>query len=638
MLPVTHTFKALAIFFTALILSTFVASQALSLDDSYVEQIVTKARDLRLHEERDWHVLLHYTKTLSGSYKSKIDDTHFFLSPDGRTDSKTELEATLRSFFIPAQKDGENTACRFPARYEWLKNRLDIDTSKLPGFTCTERDKAVDTVNARSAVLVFPVGHINSPASMFGHTLIRIDSSKRSNLISYAANYSADSVDTNGFLYAWKGLTGMYKGYYSMMPYYIKVKEYNDLEHRDMWEYRLTLSEDEVKKMVYHIWELQNINSSYYFLDENCSYNLLFLIEAARPELHLTEQTGIFVLPTHTVRIIKESGIVEGVQYRPSQGTIIRNIVSLLDAHGQTLANNIALSSIKPESLRTENIPDSEKMKILDLSAGYVQFRFARKEIEKDIYSKLYLAILRERSNLGLPVDDPYKIFEPAKPETGHGTTMAGIGTGVRKGEMYTELKIRPEFHGILDPDDGYLRGAQIKFFDTALRYDITADKIQLMTLHVVDIFSIAPRDMFFKSLSWKVNVGVDNEPMRDGKDYLVYRLNTGGGWAYTSPFKGILYALGELDVNAGKKIRGGVSAGPGFSVGDVEQLTETWKTHMYVRGMWYELGDDRYTLKATIAQNFKVTRNNSLSLDYSEELVNSHRITEAGIVWNHYF
>ena len=627
--------KALAFFLAALFATAAMASPALS---STVDMLVSKANDLQLHEERDWEVLLHYAKTLTGSYRSRIDDERFFLSPQGRTDGKAELEATLRSFFVPATRDGEHTACRFPARFEWLKAKLGIDASQFPRFSCTERDKALDSVVANSAALVFPVGHINSPASMFGHTLLRIDGSSRSNLISYAVNYSANTTDTNGFIYAWKGLTGKYQGYFSMMPYYLKVKEYNDLEHRDMWEYKLKLSTAEVGRMLNHIWELQNIHSSYYFLDENCSYNLLFLIEAARPQLHLADKTGVFVLPTQTVQIVMESGIVESVHYRPSQGTKIRKIASLLDQHGQRLAYDLATPTAQAEGIKADTISDSEKMIILELAAEYAQVRFARKELDKDTYSKLYLTILSERSRLGTPLKDTYDIDVPPRPETGHDTTKTALGGGARRGEMFAEVDLRPEFHGLLDPDQGYLRGAQIKFFDTALRYFIPSEKIEIKTLHIVDILSITPRDMFFSPVSWKVNTGLDTEAMANGTDYLIYRLNTGGGFSYASPFGGIIYGLGEFDMNAGEKIRGKVTIGPGFSMGDVEQITEWWKSHLYARGVWYELGDDRYSLKGAVAQNFRLTRNNSLDLNYSEEYVNSHRISEVSMLWNYYF
>ncbi len=623
----------------ALLLFAFAASApAYSQSDSYVEELIHRAESRKLYAARTWEVLLHYATSYSGSVQSKVDDERFFLSPAGRTDRKSELEATIRSLFIAPDTDGEHAACRFPARYEWLKDQLTIDTSLIPPFTCSERDKSIGAVEAKSAVLIFPVGHINSPASMFGHTLIRIDGSSKSNLISYAANYSANTTDTNGFIYAWKGLTGMYKGYYSLMPYYLKVKEYNELEHRDMWEYRLNLSEAEVARMVSHIWELQNIHSSYYFIDENCSYSLLFLVEAARPDLHLTEKTGVFVLPVNTVQIIMESGIVEDVHYRPSQGTTIRKIMAQLDNDGLELAHSIALSSVQPEFIRTHPISDQKKMKILDVAATFVQYRFARKEMPKEVYLKLYLAILSERSRLGLAAADVGITGEPPRPETGHGTSKFALGFGARRGEAFTEVNFRPEFHGLLDPDHGFLPGAQIKFFDTGVRYTMADDTFRLTTLHIVDILSIAPRDRFFKPISWKVNVGFDTEAMSSGTDQLIFRLNTGGGVSYESPFGGVAYALGEADINAGREIRGGVTIGTGVSIGAVEQINDWWKIHLQARGMWYELGDNRQVLKGSMTQNFRLSRNNSLTLDCSEESVNRHWIAETSLLWNYYF
>lgn len=636
--PVNHHPKT-AMFVLTLLFCFFSAPSAvLSQSDSNAAELVRTANNMKLYEDRTWEVLLHYAKSYNGSFRSKIDDDRFFMSPIGRTDLRSELESTISALFITPKKDGEYVACRFPARYEWLKERLAISADQLPEFTCNERDASLGAIEAKSAVLVFPVGHINSPASMFGHTLLRIDGSSKSTLISYAANYSANTTDTNGFIYAFKGLTGMYKGYYSLMPYYLKVKEYNELEHRDMWEYRLNLTDAEVKKMLNHIWELHNIHSPYYFIDENCSYSLLFLIEAARPELRLIDKTGLFVLPIHTVQILMESGIVEDVYYRPSQGTKIRNIMAMLDRDGLNLAHAIAFSSIPPETIRTDNIPDQTKIKILDLAASYVQFRYARKELAKDPYLKLYLSILRERSRWGISLYEDNTREEPPRPETGHGTSKVAMGFGVRGREVFTELNIRPEFHGLIDPDQGYLRGAQIKFLDTALRFNAAKASFQLKTLHIVDIISIAQRDTFFKPISWKVNTGFDTEAMQNGKDYLIYRLNTGGGFSYTSPFSGIMYVIGETDVNAGEKIRGLVTIGAGLSIGTVEQITDNWKIHLHVKGVWYKLGDDRQSIKASLAQNFKVNRNNSLTVNCAAEYLNRHRILETSLLWNYYF
>ena len=603
----------------------------------YLQQLQKAATEQKLSEERTWEVLLHYTRTLSGGYQSRIDDPAFFLSPRGRVDRQGELAATLNDFFVP-RKDGEATACRFPARFHWLCSRLGIDPARLPDYRCSEMDKALAAVSGHSAVLVFPVGHSNSPASMFGHTLIRIDSDSKSNLISYAGNYAAETTDTNGFVYAWKGLTGRYRGFYSLMPYYIKVKEYNDLEHRDMWEYRLKLSGAEVKKMLDHIWELQNIKSSYYFIDENCSYNLLFLIEAARPELHLAEKTRFFVLPTQTIDIALDSGVLGEPGYRPSQGTRIRNIIGQLDSDKRQTARDLAYGVQAPESLERSPAAASEKIEMLDAAIEFVQFRLARKELSQEDFNRSYLQLLSQRSRLGAAPAGLYDFAEPSRPESGHSSSKFAAGAGVRRGEGYAELEMQLALHSLLDPDQGFLRGSQIQFLDTVLDYRLPAEEVRLRSLHLVDIFSITPRDVFFKPMSWKVNTGLDTEVQGNGRDFLVYRLNAGGGFAISSWRGGIWYALGEIDLNAARELRAGVSAGPGLEFGALEQITDWWKLHLSASGFLYRLGDDRTAFKVSAGQNFRLTQNNSLSAIYSVQFVNRHRVGDGRVLWNYYF
>ena len=175
---------------------------------------------------------------------------------------------------------------------------------------------------------------MNNPASMFGHTFINIETENRSRLLSHAVNYSAFTTETNGLVFALKGLSGFYKGYFSILPYYEKVQEYSDINQRDIWEYRLNFTQAEVKKMVMHIWELQEIYAYYYFFDENCSYHILFLLEAARPGLHLTDQPNWWVIPIDTVRALQDAGVIESAEYRPSRATKIRYLAAALDQAG----------------------------------------------------------------------------------------------------------------------------------------------------------------------------------------------------------------------------------------------------------------------------------------------------------------
>ncbi len=148
---------------------------------------------------------------------------------------------------------------------------------------------------------------MNNPSSMFGHTLLRFDRAgqdEKTRLLSYAVNYGAVTGNDNGLLFAVYGLTGGYPGTYSVMPYYQLVRQYTDFENRDIWEYQLNLTPAEVRRLLEHLWELREQYADYYFFDENCSYQLLFLLDVARPGLRLADRFPVYAIPVDTVRAV----------------------------------------------------------------------------------------------------------------------------------------------------------------------------------------------------------------------------------------------------------------------------------------------------------------------------------------------
>jgi hypothetical protein len=168
---------------------------------------------------------------------------------------EAELRATVAGFAAPvADGDTEPPPCAFPARFRWLDQRLHFDRDRLPAFECTAYDEWRRAVGpAVAASLVFADAFLNNPSSMFGHTLIRFDAVpiapdvERRDLLAYAVNFAADTGDDRGVLYAVRGIVGSYSGYYSLLPYYAKVRQYSDIESRDIWEYPLALSEAQVE-------------------------------------------------------------------------------------------------------------------------------------------------------------------------------------------------------------------------------------------------------------------------------------------------------------------------------------------------------------------------------------------------------
>ena len=138
-------------------------------DKKIIETLTEKAFEKKLFDNRYWHILLHYKKKFKGC-ESVIDDPEFFFSENGKNNPKEELEEAIKIFF----SENENSSaavCRFYARYRWLKQELDPENKITKNYIC----KDFENFEPGVVSLVFPTYYLNNPASMFGHTLLVIN-------------------------------------------------------------------------------------------------------------------------------------------------------------------------------------------------------------------------------------------------------------------------------------------------------------------------------------------------------------------------------------------------------------------------------------------------------------------------------
>ena len=609
--------------------------------EGYLGELQQEAREKGLAADRMWEVLLHY-KPAGKGVKSLVDDPRFFNAPDGKRNPDAELLATLASFFTGTVKDGaEHPQCQFVARYTWLNDQLGFDPARLPKAACPAFEKALREVKPRSLVLVYPNTLLNSPSSMFGHTFLRINSTSENDLLSHAASYAAITGDNPGALYPLKGLFGLYEGRYSNLPYYEKVKEYTDIEQRDIWEYYLNLTPDEAYRTFLHVWEMKDFYSDYYFFDENCSFELLFLIEAGRPSPRLTEEFSgwrFWVIPVDTVRAVQKLGLVERVAYRPSRATKILRIASGMDAGLREMTFAVAEGKLPPKEVLDRDLSTGQKREVLDLSTELTQYRFSSGKLEQETYKKQFLDILSARSTLGTPAGDPYPIATPTPPDQGHLSARIRTGGGYRSDSWFGEFEWRAAYHDISDPDEGYVRGAQINFMELSFRYYFDDDKLRLHRWRIVDIVSLAPWNGIFKPISWKVNVGAEEMLLADGGDHPVLRLNVGGGLSGSTGSTGIAYLMPETDLNVSTRLDGGYSLGFGGMAGLMANLLKDWKVNLWAQGLFYSAGDKHQNLTAALQQTLRVTTNNAVSLDMMRQRSFRNYKTDIVMRWNWYY
>lgn len=603
--------------------------------DPYALSLVAEAKRRHLASSTGWLRLGHWRSSLFGGYKSEADGPNFFVSPTGRSDPEAELEATLLGFFdAPGAYTGkaQHPLCRFPARYAWLSRELSIDGARLPAIACPRFEEFWAKLKARSATVIFSSYYLNNPASAFGHTFLRLNKGdagadgRRRQLLDYGVDYSA-TVDTgNAFIYAVKGLTGLFPGVFNLYPYYYKVREYNDYESRDLWEYDLDLNQAQVTTLVAHLWELGSTYFDYYYLTENCSYHVLGALEVADPRLHLLDKVGTPVVPIDTIKaLFANEGLVRSVRFRPSLRTQFRKRVEGLSADER---NAVEVLARDPSARLPAAMTPERQVRALDAAADLVDIRYAKELIDESREgpgAKLKQRLLERRAEIAVPSDE--LVVEPPwreRPDAGHDSARIGPGFGYsQKGGSFYALDARLALHDLADASRGYPETAQIEFLPTRLRFWPGGRSPQVEDFSLVRVVSLTPLSRFDQQTSWKIRVGATRLRDTGCRDCFAGLVGGGGGLALGF-FDNRLLAFGTADLEllgsaslnhrgpGGLPLRAGVGPSGGVRLRLADQLVFVGTG----RWLWLPAQEGRSTWEAQGTLRWSYARNGALSLE----------------------
>jgi hypothetical protein len=627
------------LFFLALVW----AAAAPAADPAYLAELVARARELKLAERPEWRKLVHYEPDLLGpGVHALLDNRDFYLSPEGKSRPQSELEATLAAFFseVTETKDRQNPQCQFIARRAWLDEELRFDRARLPMQDCPRFREWHAALNGEKLTLVFASAYINNPSSMYGHTLLRVDArdqNERTRLLAYAVNSAATTDERNGLTFAVQGLIGGYPGTFSILPYYMKVREYSDLENRDLWEYELNLAPHEVERVLRHLWELLPAYYWYYFFDENCAYYLLGLLQVARPELELTRPFRWWALPADTVRILAEQpGLVAKTTYRPANATLIAARLETMSKEERTIAKDLSREKARAsDALR--NLRPDQRAAVLETAHDYLNYQRATGKSDVADPARLARQLLVERSAVDAPSQAP-RLKLPPRPEEGHGTSRAHLAAGRRDGQNFQELGFRATYHDVMDTDAGYVKGAQIQFFDTAFRhYDGGGTRLERFV--PVDILSLAPRDDFFQPRSWRVSGGWRRTFIRNGAEPLVAGVDGGAGATFESADHRILvYGLAEAALRVHHELDNGHSIGAGARIGALVDPTPRWRINAYASGIRQFLGEKDTPASIGVQNRVALGRDTALRIDFARTREADRRFNAGSLSLQVYF
>lgn len=520
-----------------------------------------------------WLKLLHYRKTLLGNYKSDADGDFFFWSSSGKIDPLQELKENLAQIDqhrIVEQKKLPYQ-CLFPARYQFLKKEFQLD---LKSEICQELEWWLDRLAPQHISMIYSSAYPNNPASIFGHTFLKFNRNNDGRQFQdFTVDFSAVTNVSSGVIFAVKGLLGGYYGQFSTKPYYVKVNEYVYGESRDLWEYELNYSPEETKFIAFHLWELiKNTVFEYYFFDENCSYQLLTLLEVARPSVTLSKLQFFYTLPPETIKRLSSNKIIFKSSVRPS-----------LRKQFIWKKNKLNSDQYKKYSLLVGNQLDVQEIndpKVLEVFIAFTQYKQAESEgIKEDQHLK---EMLVHRAKLGGKIDFEIESLESETrnedPLNSHGPSRVSISVGHHtQNKDFVSSEFRLGLHSFNDQQTSYPSHAHMEYGKLSVRQLIQKKKFYFDEYTLVDIMSLYPILPYDFDKSWGISVKGERPNDLASTSSISHSFQTNVGMSYSfSPKVITLFLLPGFKGEIGNSINKTFRYGPTIKAGCLFNLSRT--------------------------------------------------------------
>ena len=562
---------------------------------------------------KEWLTLNLYKKGLSKSYESEIINDNYFVSPIGRTNPLAELFAfknKIRDFI--KKGDGKSVLCRFPARmtlfakyYDWFKK---TDRPKCTDYIEQNKPNLITSVS-----LIHVTGYFDNPSSYYGHTLLRLnyqeDMPNQTSLdssISYGAHVT-DSISNP--LYVINGLFGGYEARYRRNNQFLHTHNYTNNQIRDVWEYELSLTKEQVRFISEFVWELNNARFKYYFFNDNCAHRIAKIIELVTG-INLSKSHGFWLLPMQVVRSLERESkkltppLIKQEKYHPSLKRIFFDRYKLLTQTEKTKF----LKFLSSHSSEQREFTKTLKTKILLLIIDYLDIQVAdgtsRARDEK------LMSELQKKRSIVLSQLMRYQVQSIHQfPESNNisssllnsqPTSVVRVGYGIRESSDFAKISYRVANNDFLDSPDP--KREISKFVMGKIETDVNQSSAKITDVTLIDImnFNTSPLPMTISNeYSWGINVGYSQRSRVCAK---CSTLGIGTKWGAAGRInnRAMLYALigGRIHTKQGNR-RGIVTIAP--EIGGFINITK----------------------KSLIG--FSATYHNDLALDNSEYFVKAN-------------
>jgi hypothetical protein len=317
-------------------------------------------------------------------------------------------------------------------------------------------------------------------------------------------------------MYVLRGIFGGYNASFSDQKFYKHKHNYGNVELRDMWEYKLTLTPKDVSFIIEHLWEILPAKFDYYFIDENCAYHFAKLIELVLDKPIISDNS-LWVLPNSVATglskaVYKNKPLVAEVNFIPSRETELLNYYEQLTAKQQQIASLIIADDFSFAIDKYQALNVEEKKIIIESLFQYVNV-VAQKNNNQEAIKAGKRSLIHER--LKLPVGKAIRYIKTkqnAAPHLARKPSKFSLGVAnVGQSKFYGTAGFRMTYFDDLSSSVGLSDFSNLEMIDVEIITD--KNKAKVLKLDLIDISSLYLPAMPWTNKiasAWSVRAGYD--------------------------------------------------------------------------------------------------------------------------------
>lgn len=453
-----------------------------------------------------WHGILDYSES-----ELEVKDSKQYLSSINNFSPQEELKLSLIEYneYLEGRS---NFFCRHPARAFFITHHI----SSLPKFNyqgCEEYTKWIEDGDITSISFMYVTGYLKNPASFFGHTLLKFNrglGNKRQTLLERSLNYGAETNNDAALPYVVKGLIGKYKAALQEESFFRLSAEYQEFQMRDIYEYKLSLTDYQKNIILSYTYEMQFRKYDYYFLADNCAYRINRILGLALGDEPMPKTP--WKAPIDLLIKIHDSGLVTDIIYHPSQTTKMIASIELLPEEDKKLF--YAVLNSKPNQY--ENLESLESTSVKLAAIEYLNYLKLKAYKENDEVALQDIDKARKKILLNI---NPKKTFEKKKValtafphEINRPTRISYNALQIRGEKIAHSFKLRGANFELLDKDktkktrsEFIFLSPKISYFDNELFFE---ELIFFKILSLNDLRIKIPNE---NNVSWGVDISRKN-------------------------------------------------------------------------------------------------------------------------------